>query len=287
MNGYRDWSAPSEDHQPLTYWRGHPVYLTHFIVIVYAALMIVTAIGGNALLPLLGWLSFNSEHVLAGQVWRAVSYGWFNVPSLRFAFDMLILVWCGRELERTFGRRGFGILYGGIYLTAPLVLTLLGLLRPTALAGQPGALALFVGFAAQFPGMPVFFTLLAKWAAVILVGIFTLIALAARDWVGLTLLWSTCGYAYGFVRHQQGALTLPSFRLFRRRPKLRVLPDLPPTAKAPAPPARPAREQATMAEVDALLDKIAVSGIGSLTPQERARLESARESLMKRGAARD
>jgi hypothetical protein len=35
-------------------------------------------------------------------------------------------------------------------------------------------------------------------------------------------------------------------------------------------------------EVDALLDKIAQSGIGSLTAQERARLESARAELLKR-----
>jgi hypothetical protein len=172
----------------------------------------------------------------------------------------------------------------GIYLTAPLVLTLAGLVRPTSMAGQPGALALFVGFATQFPGLPVFFTLLAKWAALILVGIFTLIALAARDWTSLLLLWSTCGFAHAFVRHQQGDLPLPSFRLFRRRPQLRVLPDLP--ERKPAPPARTVREQATMAEVDALLDKIAVSGIGSLTPQERAKLEAAREGLMKRGAGR-
>lgn len=284
MNGYRDWGAPSEDHQPVTYWRGYPVYLSHLIVAAYCALMIVTAVGGSHLVPMLTWLDFGSERVLSGQVWRAVSYGWFNLPSLRFAFDMLIIVWCGRELERTFGRRGFGLLYGGIYLTAPLVLTLAGLVRPTSMAGQPGALALFVGFATQFPGLPVFFTLLAKWAALILVGLFTLIALAARDWTSLLLLWSTCGFAHAFVRHQQGDLTLPSFRLFRRRPQLRLLPDLP--KKEPAPSPRTVREQATMAEVDALLDKIAVSGIGSLTPQERAKLEAAREGLMKRGAGR-
>ena len=35
-------------------------------------------------------------------------------------------------------------------------------------------------------------------------------------------------------------------------------------------------------EVDALLDKIAQSGIGSLTAKERARLESARAELLKR-----
>jgi hypothetical protein len=72
--------------------------------------------------------------------------------------------------------------------------------------------------------------------------------------------------------------------LFRRRPKLRVLPDLPASPPKPVAPPRTEREVATMAEVDALLDKIAVSGIGSLTPKERAKLEAAREDLMKRGA---
>jgi hypothetical protein len=37
-----------------------------------------------------------------------------------------------------------------------------------------------------------------------------------------------------------------------------------------------------MVEIDALLDKIAQSGIGSLTPKERARLDTARETLRKR-----
>jgi hypothetical protein len=38
--------------------------------------------------------------------------------------------------------------------------------------------------------------------------------------------------------------------------------------------------------VDALLDKIATNGISSLTAKERAKLEAAREDLMKRGAGR-
>jgi hypothetical protein len=41
-----------------------------------------------------------------------------------------------------------------------------------------------------------------------------------------------------------------------------------------------------MAEVDALLDKIARSGIRSLTAEERARLEAARADLLKRDAGR-
>jgi membrane associated rhomboid family serine protease len=285
MNGHRDWGGPSEEHQPLTYWSGHPIYASHFIVIVYCVLMVATAIGGSAMYAVINWLGFDSQLVWTGQVWRLVTYGLFNFPSLNFAFDMLMLVWFGRELERTFGRRTYFWLYGGIYLAPTVVLSLIGLVRPTDFFGQPGALSLFIAFATQFPGMPVFFTLLAKWAAFILVGIFTLIALAGRSWTALILLWSTCGYAYAFVRYQQGRFSLPRVRFWKRKPKLRVLPDLP--AKKSAPVSAPtSKEAATMAEVDALLDKIAKSGIGSLTPKERAKLEAAREGLMKRGAGR-
>ena len=41
-------------------------------------------------------------------------------------------------------------------------------------------------------------------------------------------------------------------------------------------------DQTATSEVDALLDKIAQSGIGSLTEKERARLESARAELLKK-----
>jgi hypothetical protein len=61
---------------------------------------------------------------------------------------------------------------------------------------------------------------------------------------------------------------------FKRRPKLRVLPS-------------PARsrgrdDEDAVDSIDPLLDKIAKTGIDSLTPKERARLEKAREALMKR-----
>lgn len=289
MSGHRDWAPSSEEHRPLTYWGGQAIYLVDMVIITYVVLMIATAIGGANLNPMLQWLFFTSDYVHSGQVWRLFTYGLFNQPTLSpFAWNMLMLFFFGRELERFYGRKVFGALYGGIYLVAPLVLTLVGFFRPTGLFGQPGALAIFVAFATQFPGMPVFFVLLAKYAAMILVGIFTMIHLAARDWNSLIVLWSTCGFAHLFVRHQQGLFTLPSIKLFRRKPKLRVLPDLPQQRGAPArsaitpAPSAPAPD-ATMAEVDALLDKIAKSGINSLTARERAKLEAAREGLLRRG----
>ncbi len=272
----------SEEHEPVTWVRGYPVYAAHLVAAVFVVTMIITAvIGSNA--PLGSLLIFTSADVLGGQVWRVLTYGLWNPPSLGFAIDMVMLVWFGREVERILGRRKFLIMYGGIYLVAPLLFTLLGRLFPNAIAGQPGALAVFVAFATLHPNAPLFFTLLAKWAAVILVGLYTLMALGQRNWQMLLSLWATTGFAFAYIRHQQGAFSLPSFSLPRprRKPQLRVLPDLPAKKSTPATVAAPA-PTASMAEVDALLDKIAQHGIGSLTAKERAKLDAARRELKKR-----
>ena len=99
----------------------------------------------------------------------------------------------------------------------------------------------------------------------------------------LTLLLGTCAAAFGYVRWVQrgGEISLPKLPSLRKRPKLRVVP-------------RPAsrteidhtEEDESTTEVDALLDKIAKSGLASLSAAERAKLEKAREDLMKRESPR-
>ncbi len=286
MNGHRDWGAPSDEQQPLTWLKSYPIYAAHFIVVVFVASMLVTTIlmGFQNYTPLT-WMGFSSELVLNGQVWRVLTYGFWNPPSFGFVVDMFMIVWFGRELEKFFGRRKFLFFYGAVYVLTPLVLTAVGPLLPSTKSGETGAFALFIAFATLYPNVPVFFNLLAKWLAFILVGIFTLMAIAGHQHVELLSLWATCGFAFGFVRYEQGHFTLPRLRWPRRKPMLRVLPD-PVAVKKPTFTAPLTPESATMAEVDALLDKIAKSGIGSLTAKERAKLESAREGLMKRGAGR-
>lgn len=285
MNGHRDWSAP-EEHQPLTYLRGYPLYAAHFVILTFVVSLLVTTVlaAVPALRPAMALLHFSSADVLAGEVWRIATYGLLNRPSLMFVIDMFMIGFFGRELEKFFGRRTFLVLFTSLYFLTPLLFTLVGLVRPMTLAGESGSFALFIAFATLYPNVAMFFNILAKWLALVLVGIYSLMALAANDWPSLLSLWATTGFAYGFVRVQQGAVSLPSLRLLRRKPKLRVLPD--PVAKKVVPAAK-AAENATMAEVDALLDKIAKSGIGSLTPKERAKLEAAREGLMKRSSSRD
>lgn len=273
----------SEEHRPIAWIGGYALFAAHMIVVVFVATMILTAIlmwaGAGSILNL---LPFTSADVLRGQVWRVFTYGLVNPPSLWFAIDMLMIVWFGRELEKFFGRRTFLTLFGCLYFLSPLLLSVVGLVRPTHLAGQTGGFALFIAFATLYPNVALLFNLLAKWVAIILVGLYSLMALSANNNVQLLTLWATTGFAFAFVRHQQGHFTLPSFKVPQREPKLRVLPDA--TSK-PVPPRKVVRED-PMAEIDALLDKIARSGISSLTAKERAKLEAARDDLQKRSSSR-
>jgi len=273
----------SDEHRPLMWLRGYPVYAAHFLVLVFVTSMLVTTLLNLfGVGQLLNGLIFTSGQVLRGEVWRVVTYGLRNEPSLLFVIDMAMMVWFGREVERHFGRRTFLIFYAVLYLLTPLLFTVVGLWTPMALSGESGAFAIFVAFATLYPNALVFFNLLAKWVALVLVGIYTLIALNNRDLVSLISLWATTGFAFAFVRYQQGLISLPTVNLFRRGPKLRVLPDLK-TEKAPA---AKTKQISTMAEVDALLDKIAQSGISSLTAKERAKLDAARADLLKRESGR-
>ncbi len=281
MNGY----STSNDHQPLTYWGNVPLFAAHMIVVTFVISMIATALlsfwNQAAFLSL---ATFDSVRVLKGEVWRVVTYGLVNPPSLWFAIDMLMIVWFGRELEKFFGRRRFLWIFAALYLAPSLILTVVGTWYPTHFAGQTGGFGLFIAFATLYPNAMMLGNILAKWVAVILVGLYVLIALSNRDWVSLITLGTTTVIAWSFVRHAQGLLSVPTLLPTRTRPRLRSLPDLPESAKKSDP---PRETPASMAEVDALLDKIAKSGIGSLSPKERAVLDSARQILKKRRSSGD
>lgn len=269
--------APSEDQQPLTYLRGYPLYATHVLVLFFTATMLIcTLIGMEGMRALTGVLGYDSSLVYQGHIWRVLTYGLVNPPSFGFVFGMVMMVWFGREVERFFGRRVFLKFYGMLYLVTPLVFTILGFLRPFQFIGESGSLGLFIAFATLYPGALMIFGIPAMWWAIGLVVIQTLMLFFARDLIGLTAFLLPVAFAHFFVRYEQGQLTLPEIPVpsLRRKPKLRVLPNpnLDPDEDRDEP----------MAEVDALLDKIAKSGLASLTDQERKRLEKAREDLMKR-----
>jgi len=265
------------EYRPITYLGGYPIYATTLIILIYVVSLFATticmAMGYEKTIPL--YLMFDSRFIFpGGQVWRFFTYGFWNEPSFNFVIDMVMLVWFGFDLERFFGRKIFLRFYGILYLLQPFIYTLLSFVRSQGLIGVSGTFAVFLAFATLYPNAALLFNILAKWMAIVLVGIYTLQHIAARDIVGLAALWATVGYAYGFVRYEQGRISLPKFRWPGRRPKLRVLPS--PASDAP-------REiPASEAEMDRLLDKIAKTGMASLTAKEKAQLEKAREALLRK-----
>ena len=246
----------SEDQRPITYLHGYPLHAATLIVAAYVVTLFATT-----LLMALGqggigeWLTFSTADVLrGGKLWTFLTYGLWNVPSLNFVIDMFMIAWFGREVERFFGRKIFLRFYAILYLLQPVLYTLLGLVRPMHAGGETGAFALFIAFATLYPNVALFFNILAKWLAAILVGIYTAIALSNQDLVSLVTLWATVGFAYTFVRYEQGRISLPKFQFASRKPKLRVLPT-------PKPATSRVEPEEVDSDVDALLDKIARSGM--------------------------
>lgn len=272
----RDFS-PQNQSPPLLYLGEYPLYATHVIALAYIVAMTVTAVAGMDS-SLVAHLSYVNLQVLQGQVWRPFTYGLVNFPSVQFAIDILMLVWFGREVEKFYGRRLFLTLFAGIYLLPPILLLAATPVLPVFLVGTTGALAVFVAFATLYPGAVLMFNVLAKWAAIILVGIYSLMAIASRNWGWLGAIWIANGFAHAFVRYQRSEFTLPNPLAWLRRPKFKVLPGQGTEPKRPA--VKPTDE--AMVDVDALLDKIARSGIHSLTAEERARLDRSSAELMRR-----
>ena len=270
--------APNEDQQPLFTLRGYPIYATYLIVLIYVATMVAaTLLGPGGIASAQALLGFFSEEVHRGQVWRIFTYGLINPPSINFVIDMVMIVWFGRELERFFGRKTFLRFYVALYLLTPIVFTLLGFIRPMAISGETGGFALFIAFATLYPTAPMLFNIEARVAAFVLVAILALQHVFNRDLVSVIALAVNVGFAFGYIRHAQGRFELPKFKIpgFNRGPKLRVVPR-------PANARREVEEADEIESIDPLLDKIARTGMASLTAKERARLEKAREALMKK-----
>ncbi len=267
----------TENARPLMYLGEYPLYSPHVIVLVYTVSMIVTAFVGMGS-SLVYYLGYYNSQIWRGEVWRILSYGLVNPPSIQFAIDMLMLIWFGRDVEKFYGRKLFLILFAGIYLLPPVLLAPLAPVLSVSLVGKTGALAVFVAFATLYPGAVLWLNVPAKLAAIILVGIYGLMAIAVRDWGWLLAIGIANGFAHAFVRYQRSEFTIPNPFAWLRRPKFKVLPGQ--GAEKPQTTA-PVTAQG-LGDVDALLDKIAQSGIHSLTPEERARLDRSSAELMKR-----
>jgi len=276
----------SDDYTPLAVVGKFPIYATEFLVILHVASLVVVCLWAAVTGAPLGGtsLDFFARYQPDGiieklQVWRLASYALLNYPSLWFVLGMLMLWWFGREVERFFGRRNFLLCYG-VLVVAPALVGLLPFFRFPLAGPQMAHFGVFIMFAATYPGVLLFLNIQAKWLAAVYLGIFTLLYLGSRDLSALVLLWLVAFLAYGLTRKLGRGEWLPE-RLQNLlpqfgRPKLTVV-------KAEAKPKAPDREVDPVSSIDPILEKIARSGLSSLSAREHAALRAASGELQKKG----
>jgi membrane associated rhomboid family serine protease len=273
----------SDDYRPVTWMGRYPVDVTTILVGVHVAVAIITCV---LIATTAGWLveylQFDSAQVLyRGQIWRLFTYAFVHAPSglLWFAVEMYMLFVFGREVERFIGQRAYIALYLTLLIAPAAVLAIWGLWQRSGLSGSPALhFGIFVAFATIYPRVELFLRIMAKWVALILAGVYTLQLLAYHAWTDLIVVWTSIGAAFLFVELRGAGPELvwwTKLKAFAQpRPKLRIVHR--PSAR------RVVEPDDVYASIDPILDKIAKSGIGSLTVSERQQLDRARARLLKK-----
>lgn len=274
----------SGNHQPFTYWNNLPIYLTTILSVVLAVGFVAVAVLSSMRSPILSGLVFTMPLAPAWSLWRLFTYVIVNPISFFTPFSIMCFYWWCSGIETHLGQAVLARLVLLLVLASPAVC-----LVWYALGGASGAVGdyaftggLLVAFSTLYPSTEAWGWIPFKWLAFACIVCGSLMLLAANDWIALSQLWASCALAFAYIR-QAKELEYDDYqspfarftKLFERKPKFRVLPS-------PAARRRDPDEADEVGSIDPLLDKIARSGIASLSPKERARLEKAREALLKK-----
>jgi membrane associated rhomboid family serine protease len=243
-------------------------------------------------------LVLEPQLVFSGQVWRLLTYAFLHDPYniWHIVFNMLFLWWFGSELEGMYGPREFLTYYlvaaalGGMAFAGYF-----GLLHEHASClGASGAVtAVMVLYACHFPSRVIllfFFLPVPIWAFVGFQVLQDVLIFASGTRTGTAVSVHLAGALFGFLYYRFHWRISPlwsnwNWKLPRRRvrPRLRVYHEHQEAIAAGPPPlARSAVDEQLEAKLDAVLEKIKLSGKESLTESERQLLLRASEIYRKR-----
>jgi hypothetical protein len=167
-----------------------------------------------------------------------------------------------------------------LLLIAPIILIAWG---PAAATWSYGgsyeiSIGLFIAFATLYPNIELFGWVTLKWLAFAGLVLASMQYLPPHAWGNLSVLWVMCLAAFLYIRFVQGRIPIKvdvaKLNPFRRRPRLTIV-QKPSTRRVVEP-------DDVIASVDPILDKIAKSGMGSLTEAEKKILDRARNRLLKK-----
>ncbi len=119
---------------------------------------IVGALGFRAGLPLLPLAALVPEQVWRGELWRLVTWAFFELDPISLIFACLVLWWFGQDLCTGWGSRRFLLLFLGCTVSTGVLTTLAGgltgwqaLLGSPFLGAWPIADAIILAWALAFP----------------------------------------------------------------------------------------------------------------------------------------
>jgi hypothetical protein len=273
------------DYQPLGHIGRLPIHITTILTTFFVVGLILFALLGSAGVRVHELFGFDPETFSRGRVWTPATYAFFSLPDFFSAFGLFCFYRWAIEVERYLGRARFVKFFVMLVFLGPLVVGLWHLAGRDQLIPLIGnydlIAAVLIAFATLYPNVEFFGWIPLKWFAFVCVALGSLMYFPQHDWISLSLLLTSCGAAFGYVRFLQSGGSVEFGDLwekidpFKRRPKLRVLPS-------PHSSGRDDDELDEVESIDPLLDKIARTGIASLTARERARLEKARAALLKK-----
>ena len=230
-------------------------------------------------------LKLITERVRNLQLWRLATWPIANAPSFSAVITLAVFWYFGRSLEQMFGRIRFTYFLVAITVVPAAILALLSFASPSLRVEAIGLslieLGVFVAYVAEQPNARFFFGIKAWVIAVVIVGIEVLQLISYRNAGALLLLLFILAMsllltrAYGFAADQAWIpkLALPT-KVQSKTRKFKPVKGSPVVRGPWGESGLPVNDMASQAEMDRLLDKIAASGMDSLTAEEKRRLKA-------------
>jgi hypothetical protein len=273
----------SDDYKPVAWVGRYPVRITTIVCALFVLGMFATVAAQTA-----GWnlapFEFRARSFYHGAVWQPLTSVLIQSSSFFFLFNIVFLYWSGVEVEKFLGRRRYLQLLILLLLVPPIMLTLWSLvgLDWIYLGSYELSIGMFIAFATLYPNIEMFGWVTLKWLAFAGIVLGSMSYLPTHQWGYISVLWGMCLAAFLYIRYLQRRASSDDSspisdafgKFFRRRPKFQVVPR--------DNPRRVVEPDDIYASVDPILDKIAKSGIGSLTAGERRALDRARNRLLKK-----
>jgi len=233
------------------------------------------------------------SEVKHGQVWRLVTWPLLNQPDIWVALGIAIFWWFGKQIEAQLGR----VRYLWLLLLITLIPAAIGTFLDTGAFGIRWLeIPIFVIFVCENPKAPFFFGIPAWVLAVVIVGIDILQLIGDRLSEQL-LMYVTAIVVGVWTARSMGMINefewLPRLKLPGRGKRRKRIEPTPTFTRGnsgrnvvvdgPWPTTPMYRPMDDQAEVDQILDKIALVGMDGLTADEKRRLNEASKRLRKQG----